>query len=298
MCTHLLGLDSKIYEHPEDRKTLQALTSMKGFDHVVSAFLNWTGVKANYVIHKGSSYHVTEDSCPELFHLVKEAASILDVADLPRVYLEWNYGINGYTTGYKETTMMVLNTGVIDLMSDMEQTFVIGHELGHIKSKHVIYHTMGSLLTNFISEVPIIGFISDKLFSIALMRWSRMSEFTADRAGLLACQDLDAAMKAIIKMSGVPGRYFDRINVDAFLREAEDFEKELSTTDRAWEKAINLFSNDHPWTVIRALELKRWVDSGAYDRILENNSSVICRVCHGENLHGSVTCEYCGSDLV
>lgn len=297
MRTHLLGLDSKIYEHPEDRKTLQALTAIKGFDRIVSSFLNWTGVKANYVIHKGSSYHVTEDSCPELFNLVNEAASILDVEDLPRVYLDWNYGINGYTTGYKETTMMVLNTGVVDLMSDMEQTFVIGHELGHIKSKHVIYHTMGSLLTSFLGTFPLIGSVSDVL-SIALMRWSRMSEFTADRAGLLACQDLDAAMKAIIKMSGVPERYFDRINIDAFLREAEDFEKELSTTDKAFEKMINLFSNDHPWTVIRALELKRWVDSGAYDRILENTSSVICSVCKGVNHYGSETCMYCGSDLL
>lgn len=43
--------------------------------------------------------------------------------------------------------------------------------------------------------------------------WNRMSEFTADRAGLLCCQDKDASIRAFMKMAGMPrsvlrtGRY-------------------------------------------------------------------------------------------
>ncbi|MGB9977622.1 MAG: M48 family metalloprotease [Thermovenabulum sp.] len=39
---------------------------------------------------------------------------------------------------------------------------------------------------------------------IALLNWVRMSEFTADRAGLLTCQDPEVAASALMKLAGVP----------------------------------------------------------------------------------------------
>lgn len=291
---HLYQLDSSAYEHPEDRRTLNVLNTMSCCEGIIKGLLDWNGVKADYVIRKASNYHVTHATCPQLAKLIDEAISILSIDDVPRVYLEWGYNINGYTRGYKDTTMMVLNTGVIDLMTDMEQTFVIGHELGHIKSKHVIYHTLGALLTSAISNIPIVGSVPE-VFMLALTRWSRMSEFTADRAGLLACQDVDAALTAIIKMSGVPHKYFDKINIDSFLKEAEALQKELSFTDKAFEKILNAMYNDHPWTVMRAYELKKWVDSGEYERILKEYKPLVCPVCGHHTDKEAKDCPRCGT---
>lgn len=290
---HLYNLDSSVYEHPEDRKTLNVLNTMSCCEGIIKGLLDWNGVKADYVIRKASNYHVTHETCPELAQLIDESISILSIDDVPRVYLEWGYDINGYTRGYKDTTMMVLNSGVIDLMSDMEQTFVIGHELGHIKSKHVIYHTLASLITSAIGSIPIIGAVPE-LFTLALIRWSRMSEFTADRAGLLACQDIDAALKAIIKMSGVPHKYFDRININSFLKEAEALQKDLTFTDKAFEKVINVMYNDHPWNVMRAFELKKWVDSGEYERILGEYEARKCSICNSYGAKNASSCLVCG----
>lgn len=172
---HLYEIPSSAYEHPLDRKALNTLESLNFLEGTIKTTLDWTLVKTLYTVHKASSYHVTEETCPELDKLIKDAASILSVRDIPRVYLKWAYNINAITTGYKDTTMMVLNTGVIDLMSDMEQTFVIGHELGHIKSKHVIYHMLAQFLSNGISNIPIIGAVPE-LFVVALTKWSRMSD--------------------------------------------------------------------------------------------------------------------------
>lgn len=293
---HLCQLEPSAYEHPEDKNTLKTLKSMSCFEGVIKSLLDWNGVKADYVIRKASNFHVTNKTCPELNKLIDDAISILNIDDIPRVYLEWGYNINGYTRGYEDTTMMVLNTGVIDLMDDMEQTFVIGHELGHIKSKHVIYHTLAALIASSISYLPIIGSVPE-LFVLALTRWSRMSEFTADRAGLLACQDVDAALRAIIKMSGVPHKYFDKINVESFLKEAESLQKDLSFTDKAFEKVLNAVYNDHPWVLIRALELKKWVDSGEYEQILNEYKSIKCPVC-GHYINKTTTvCPKCDSTL-
>ncbi len=189
--------------------------------------------------------------------------------------------------------MMVLKSGVIDLMSDMEQTFVIGHELGHIKSKHVIYYVLAGLISQGLSSIPIIGSFPEA-FLLALYKWSRMSEFTADRAGLLACQDVDAALTSIVKMSGVPIKYFDRINIDAFLREGRDIESDLDWSDKLFQKIHNAFSNDHPWNLLRAYELKKWVDSGEYQKILDTYKAKVCPDCGRKHSPYTNECDACG----
>jgi Zn-dependent protease with chaperone function len=52
---------------------------------------------------------------------------------------------------------------------------------------------------------------------IALVRWQRMSEFTADRAGILACQDVNAAMGAMMKLAGLPSKFFAQVNTEDFI---------------------------------------------------------------------------------
>lgn len=50
-----------------------------------------------------------------------------------------------------------------------------------------------------------------------------MSEFTADRAGLLTCQDIEAASSAMVKLAGVPRKYFDSFDVEDFIKQAKEF---------------------------------------------------------------------------
>jgi branched-chain amino acid transport system permease protein len=78
--------------------------------------------------------------------------------------------------------------------------YTFAHELGHIKSGHVLYYQIAMLLPVIAELIGMAtmgfgGLISLPL-EIALVRWQRMSEFTADRAGILACQDVNAAMGA------------------------------------------------------------------------------------------------------
>ena len=39
---------------------------------------------------------------------------------MPNLYTEWEYGINGYTTGFGDDTLIVLKSGAIDLLTDEE----------------------------------------------------------------------------------------------------------------------------------------------------------------------------------
>lgn len=291
----LFGLDPKSYEHEFDKAALKAMKALPGFDTVVNFFLNWTYIKWHVIELQGSNFLVTRESCPELYDLVRDVADTLDLRPLPRFYTQWGYNINGYTTGYKEDTLLVLNSGAVDLLSEDELRYVVGHEGGHIRSAHTIYHVMAQLFNSAIGQIPIVGSLATPIY-YALLYWTRMSEFTADRAGLLACQNIDAAISAIIKMSGLPQKYFDNMNKEAFIKQATEFRQSFSGfTDKAI-KTLTIAGSSHPWTVLRAAELLAWYESGEYQKVFDGVSSRKCGVCHSQIPAGITKCPYCGNE--
>ena len=294
----LFGLDSKSYEHNFDKTALKSLKALTGFDMVVNFFLNWTYIKWHVIELQGSNFLVTRESCPELYDIVHDVADTLDVRPLPRFYTQWGYNINGYTTGYKEDTLLVLNSGTVDLLTEDELRYVAGHEMGHIKSGHVLYHTMGNLFNTAISQLPVVSSLATPIY-YTLMYWIRMSEFTADRAGLLACQNIDAAISAIIKMSGLPLKYFDHMNHEAFIKQATEFKGSFSGFTDNIIKTVTIAGSTHPWTVLRAAELLEWYYSGGYQQVLDNAQVITCpnADCGMQIPAESKKCPYCGWDI-
>jgi Zn-dependent protease with chaperone function len=106
----------------------------------------------------------------------------------------------------------------------------------------------------------------------ALLEWQRKSELTADRAGLLACQNPEAVLSAMTKMAGYPITNYNAIDTKEILQQAQSFEElDRDVYDKAI-KFLSVLSSTHPWTVMRAKEIDRWVTSGDYRRVLERKS--------------------------
>lgn len=293
----LINLQSTQYEHRFDREALEAVRKLPGFDSVVNFVLNWTMIKWHVVQLCGSNFHVTKESCPELYNMVHESAETLDIDRLPEIYTQWSYGINAYTTGYKDNTILVLQSGSVDLMPDPELTFVIGHEMGHIKSGHVLYHMMVQYFAQIISSTVLAGkFIVP--IQLGLNYWYRMSEFTADRAGLLVCQDLEAALGAIMKMAGLPKRYFNVSDPHVFAKQAKEFMTKYGDTTDKIIRNISILDDTHPWTVMRAYELIKWVENGDYEKVLNGNTGKICPMCKKAVDPGLDVCPVCGFRLL
>jgi len=289
----LINLQSIQYEHRFDREALEAVRKLPGFDSVVNFVLNWTMIKWHVVQLCGSNFHVTKESCPELYNMVHESAETLDVDRLPEIYTQWSYGINAYTTGYKDDTILVLQSGSVDLMPDPELSFVIGHEMGHIKSGHVLYHMMVQYFAQIISSTVLAGkFIVP--IQLGLNYWYRMSEFTADRAGLLVCQDLEAALGSIMKMAGLPKRYFNTSDPHVFAKQAKEFMTKYGDTTDKIIRNISILDDTHPWTVMRAYELIKWVENGDYEKILKGNAGKTCPMCKKAVDPKLEVCPVCG----
>jgi hypothetical protein len=80
--------------------------------------------------------------------------------------------------------------------------------------EHVLYQNIAWLfpifsgtISNVIALIPggttVASAITGGLY-LALVNWLRMADYTADRAGLLACQDVNSAMTAMAKIAGLP----------------------------------------------------------------------------------------------
>jgi Zn-dependent protease with chaperone function len=271
----LRGLRPQSYEHPSDAKTLDVLQSTSGLETVIRKCNEFGLDRLLRVQLMGSYLRASQDCFPQLYRAVQEGCEILDVPKRPTVYIQPG-GLNAFTAGV-EQPLLVFNAGLIDSMTEEELRFVVGHELGHIKSGHVLYYQIAMLLPVLAEVVGVATFGIGSLLSfpleVALVRWQRMSELTADRAGLLACQDINVATTAMIKLAGLPLKFFDKVNTEDFLAQAREFEG-FDSDKLDWvAKILSGMGQSHPWTVMRASELLRWVDSTSYEKLLADPTS-------------------------
>jgi Zn-dependent protease with chaperone function len=111
-----------------------------------------------------------------------------------------------------------------ETLDDDEIQCVMGHELGHVMSGHALYTTLLMFLLRmwflFLS-IPG-GMYALLMLQAALLEWSRKAELTSDRAGLLVVQNPDVAYRVDMKLAG--GKRVDQMSLEAFLRQAEEFE--------------------------------------------------------------------------
>jgi Zn-dependent protease with chaperone function len=299
----LNGLRPQSYEHPSDKRTLDALQGQTGLESLIRKFNEFGVDRLLRIQLMGSYLRATEDSFPKLYRAVQESCEILDVPKRPAVYIQPG-GLNAFTAGV-EQPIIVFEAGLIDSMTEGELRFVVGHELGHVKSGHVLYYQVAMLLpvlAEFFTTATLgIGSLLSFPLEVALIRWQRMSELTADRAGLLACQDINAATTALIKLAGLPAKFYDQVNTEDFLAQAREFEAFDSDKLDWMAKIASGLGQSHPWTVMRASELLRWVDSTAYEKLLADPrggnalgaGKVFCTNC-GAAANGSF-CSSCGT---
>lgn len=267
----LTGLDHAQYEHPFDKKALEALENTPGLA-AIGKYITKHLVERMYTVqYTGSHLKVTPDNYPDIYEYLRYAAQILDVKKIPDLYIEWGYSINACTVG-AENPIIVLNSGLIDLCDDDEIMFIIGHELGHVKSNHMLYHMMAQVINFIIDQIPL-GSIAAAPLQYALYYWDRMSEFTADRAGLLCCQKPTVAIKSLIKMAGLPYSQYDKIDVESFIQQAKDFKMLDFEGINKVIKLISIADSTHPWTVMRGAQLIEWLNEGEAKRILNTYSN-------------------------
>ncbi len=260
----LTDISSRAWEHSADRAALAALRKLPGFDQVLRALFGIFGEKPVRLAFQANAVRVGPNQFPRVWDLYCEVCSTMDAPERYPLFVSQNPVVNAGAYGMKEP-FIILNSGTLALLTDRQVSYILGHEVGHVMSDHVLYRTMTELLIALAKMgFPIVG-LAARAILVALLEWSRKSELSADRAGLLAIQDPDEVMGSMLKMAG--GGEDDETSLPEFILQAEDYRESGDMADQVF-KVLNLLGQTHPFWVLRLSELRGWIETGAYDRIL------------------------------
>jgi hypothetical protein len=151
--------------------------------------------------------------------------------------------------GYKNDCVLRFSSGLIDILSRDEFEFVVGHEIGHFLLNHT----------------PANGSMGDDLENMIL---NRAQEISADRLGLIGCNSINVAIKALIKtVSGLTDNHL-KFDVGAFVSQLQKTSDESSQHQET----------THPSTFVRCRALlwfslnESYVNQSAYSN--KHNLSV------------------------
>jgi hypothetical protein len=267
------GLSSTAFEHPTDKATLAALRKAPGIDWVFRKFNEYGGDRAGRLYCLSDTVRVDRNQCKDLYGLLVESCAILDMP-VPQLYIDQRPFANAFTFCV-ESPIIVLYSGLIDLLDEDEWRVVLGHELGHIKAGHVLYRQIAEFLANLLMRLGGRTFglaqgLGMGLF-YAFFHWYRQSELTADRAGFLASQDIITVLNVEMKLAGGSRKLYAQMDKDAFLQQGRDYEEMGRDALNSFFKMGQTLHTTHPFPAVRAMEIDAWAKGEEYADILKGN---------------------------
>jgi Zn-dependent protease with chaperone function len=258
----LTGISPKAYEHPADRAATAALKSIPYLDAVVRKLIELGYENALRQAYLGSSVRLGEDQLADVYMAHVRAYATLDMEPAPDLYLTQMPLANAITIGAGRP-IVVVQSGLVQLLDVEQLRAVFAHEAGHVLSDHVLYRTALAILLR-LSVVP--GLPLPLLpVRAALMEWFRAAELSCDRAAALVTRDPLAVCRTLMVVAA--GAEAERLDLDVFMRQGIDYREKGSGLERLSRLLLDL-GITHPMPVRRVHELMEWVKGGDYDRIV------------------------------
>lgn len=263
------GLKPADFMHPWDQQATDALRKVPGFQTLTRKVMEFGLERIFYLQNVADNVRVTNKMFPKLHRYLQWGSKILGVPE-PEMYVNMDPVPNAYTYGHTRP-FIVMTSGLIDMLDEEERFYVIGHELGHIKSEHVLYTVVAeniSTIIDVIGQATLgIGSLLGTGLALPLYDWYRKAELSADRAALLCVQDRDVATRTFMKLAGGASKLIEDMDQDEFLRQIRAYEDaDDSNLNRAYKFFLTAFRT-HPFPIMRAKHLDSWVNEGGFDRL-------------------------------
>jgi len=274
------GISSAAFRHPLDYQAEQTLRSVPGFDLVARKFVEFLTERPQYVYQMGNSIQVGPRQYASIYQIFRECLRDLDIYPEPNLFVAQSPLVNAFALG-QEFPFIVLNSGLLDLLSEAELRTVIAHELGHLKCGHTTLIQMAIWTTQVISGLAERTFGLSLLVSTGLVmafyEWLRKAELSADRAALLVTDDLDPILHSMMRIAGGSSKYDHELSLPEFVRQSAQYQG-LDDDGLNQIYKFFLYNNlsagvflSHPFTVERVSFLQDWAASAEYQHIKAGN---------------------------
>jgi Zn-dependent protease with chaperone function len=197
---------------------------------------------------------VTPQAQPGLDALAKSCARRLQVG-LFNAFIAPGNTLNAYSFGLSAPQGLVIYAGVLRIMDEDELRFIIGHELGHIG----LGHTWLNSLVGGMAGIPSPYFAAILLY-FAFRWWNRACEYSADRAGLLACGKPEKAASALVKLVGGPA-------ASRYMEGWQQVMRRIDAEDDTLEGNLQELLSSHPLIIKRLQALRQYAASADYQQL-------------------------------
>jgi len=202
---------------------------------ILALFIGYLFAHSAFIAYiKGTGVRLGPEQSPELYARVRECAAGLGIP-APEAYLLNGEGLlNALATRFLGRNFIVLYSDVVDALESRPQAlnFYIGHELGHIKRKHLSW---GPVLWPA-NLMPLIG-----------PAYSRAREYTCDAYGQACCETPTDAAVGLAVLAAGPSRW-SKVDVQAYAGQSAE-------TGGFWMSFHELVG-DYPWLVKRMEHVK------------------------------------------
>ncbi len=187
---------------------------------------------------KGTGVKITQDQFPDLYKKLINACNTIEQETVPEAYLLRTDFFNALATRFLGRNYIVLFTDVVDALEDKPGAvdFYIGHELGHINRKHLLWGW-------FLAPAKFLPLLGSAL--------CRAEEYTCDRYGV-ACCDIEEDITAAIATIAAGDTRWKTLNTKAYTQQVKE-------TSGFW-MSFNELTSDYPWLVkrlVNALAMKQ-----------------------------------------
>lgn len=217
---------------------------------IIGISVAWVKIRQGQLL--GQCVKVSEDQLTEVYKASQIASNKLCMR-MPDVFVKQDPIINAFALGFLGKTSVVLHSATVESMDTEELISVLGHEFSHIKCHHttwtVITSSTGSIKVPIISDI--MGFI--------FLLWSRKAEYTCDRGGLIACENLKASVAGLAKVA-VGNNLYKKLNIEKLLDQIKDIEQDRISS-------LSELLSTHPYIFKRIHALIIYYESREYKKL-------------------------------
>ena len=182
---------------------------------------------------------ISRSLMPAIAEMIERVSARLMLSAPPIVFVGQSARPNAMAIVGGDEPLVVLTSGLIELLDTDEIAAVVGHEFGHALLRH--------------TPIVVEGRYEDEF----RLERSRAAEVSADRVGLIAADSYEAAMRAEVKMAcGLSSRHLT-FNINALIRDAE-------AVMRAAEQHEGIETSTHPDYPFRIWALSKFAASDLF----------------------------------
>lgn len=264
-------LQTKDFQTPIDRELTEKINTFaeqEWLKKIITLYYDEWKDKLTINLNNVTKVKVTAHQYAWLHEMVFQASSALGITP-PITYIIGHATPNAYVTNVK-SPILVLHSAIIKLLNREELFFVIGHELGHIKSGHVLTHDIVSTALYALDKVPLVN----KLAPLSWLLWAKEAEISADRVGLLLLQDTKICSSALIKLlSGLTEQEGGQINIEAFLQQKAEVEADAVVLRRI-PVLLAEATSTHPFIGTRVRALAEFKNSPQFSTLMRGPNMI------------------------